>query len=325
MAVIKVKWLVDELENVMSQFDVQKVYWSATEGGTYAEATDVSTRVPLVVDQVLYYFDHLTGDPTYWYKVSYYNTTTTQESSTSDPFQASEAGGYTTLADVRAAGITVTQADDATVIAAIKQWSQFIDRACRQWFEPRYIDTKLDGNDTRVLWISVPIIGVDALYMNGDWDNAVETEAYEIYNNLGRGLRDDRRDPKITVADEYTSTDLYRRLAYGARFRFAEGRKNQQVKGTFGFVEYDGSTPELIKRATLKLVVKQLGSPSPLIPPPAPAGPVISETTDGHTIRYASMVGGRKIGISGITGDPEVDGIILLYKSPKAIEVSSNA
>lgn len=325
MATIKVKWLVEELVNVMSQFDVQKVYWSATEGGAYVEATSVSTRVLLVVGQTLYHFDHLTGDPTYWYKVSYYNSSTTQESSLSDPFQASAAGGYATLAEVRAAGIAEATADDATVIAAIIQWSQFIDRACRQWFEPRYLDGKIDGNGTRVLWLMAPIIGVDELYMNGDFDNAVNSDAYEVYNNLGSGLKDDRRNPKIAISDQYTSTDLYRRLAHGSDLTFADGRKNQQIKGTFGYVEQDGSTPGLIRRAVLKMVVKQLGAASPLSPPPAPAGPVIGETTDGHTIRYASMVGGRKIGTAGITGDSEVEGIIQLYRAPRAIEVSSNA
>jgi hypothetical protein len=49
----------------------------------------------------------------------------------------------------------------------------------------------------------------------------------------------------------------------------------------------------------------------------------VSETTDAHTIRYASMSGGRKIGTVGITRDPEIEGIILLYKRVKAMAVAS--
>lgn len=317
MSVIKVKWVVDELANVMSQFDVQKVYWSATEAGVYAEATDPSTRVAFAAGQTLYYFDHLSGDPSYWYKVSYYNTVTLQESDPSDPFQASAAGGYTTLEAVRAAGITVSQASDAAVLEQIVMWSQFMDRACKQWFEPRYLDIKVDGNGARILWLQVPIIGIDELYMNADWVNAVDASYYEVYNNLGDGVSDDRRNPRIGLSDTMSQSIF---TAVSSRDLFVEGKKNQRVKGTFGFVEPDGSTPGLISRATLKMVVKILGSGS-ISPTPSPAGSIVSETTDGHTIRYGSIIGTQKAGTIGITGDPEVEGIIQLYRAPKAMAV----
>jgi hypothetical protein len=318
MSTIKVKWVVDELANVMSQFDEQKVYWASDEAGPYTEATAVGTRVPFTAGQALYYFDHLAGDPSYWYRVSYYNSSTTQESDPSDPFQASEAGGYATIEEVKAV-LGASAPDDATIVSAIAQWSQFMDRACRQWFEPRYIDEKIDGSGARTLWLMAPIIGIDELYMNADWDNAVDPEWYEVYNNLGEGLRDDRRNPRIGLSDTAAGASIF--TAISRRDVFIEGKKNQRVKGTFGFVEPDGSTPEMIKRATLKMVTKQLSASDPLNPSPGPAGPLVSETTDGHTIRYASMVGGRKIGTIGITGDAEVEGIIQLYRAPRAMAV----
>lgn len=319
MATIKVKWLVEELTNVMTVYDVQKVYWSATEGGAYVEATTPATRVALAAGQSLYYFDHLTGDPSYWYKVSYFNSGTSQESSLSEAFQASAAGGYVTLEEVKAA-LGANPPDDAVIIETIVMYSQLIDRACRQWFEPRYLDEKVDGTGGRVLWFNVPIIGIDELYMNSDWDAPANPADYEVFNNLGNGTRDDRRDPKIALSDELT-TDLYRRLV--RKDEFIDGRRNQRVKGTFGFVEPDGSPPALIQRACMKLVVSNLSALDPVNPDPVPAGPLISETTDGHTVRYGSMFSGRRTGTIGITGDAEIEGIIQLYRAPKAMAVVS--
>jgi len=92
MATIKVRWSVDELVNVMSQFDTQKIYRSTTgETGAYSEITGIGTRVDFVADQEDYYYDDLSGDSAYFYKVSYYNTSTTNESTVSDPISGDTA------------------------------------------------------------------------------------------------------------------------------------------------------------------------------------------------------------------------------------------
>jgi hypothetical protein len=103
--------------------------------------------------------------------------------------------------------------------------------------------------------------------------------------------------------------------------KFVQGRQNQRVVGAFGYVEPDGSTPKLITRAVQKMVVKTLSASNPLSPSPGPAGPLIGETTDGHTVRYASMMAGRKLGTIGITGDAEVEAIIQMYRSAPAMAV----
>jgi len=87
MGTVKVRWSVAELENVMSQFDTQRVYRSTSPAGPWTEATVISTRVPFVAGQTRYYFDDLTGDPTYWYVEAYYNTTTGNQSNYSTPIQ----------------------------------------------------------------------------------------------------------------------------------------------------------------------------------------------------------------------------------------------
>lgn len=321
MSTIKIRWVVDELVNVLTLYDQQKVYRSTTgETGVYSEITGVGTRVVLVADQESYYFDDTSGDANYWYKIRYFHSSTLDESDLSDPIRGDSQGFYITLQDVRDAGVTVTQADDATVLASIELWSQFMDRACGQWFEPRSLDILLDGTDSKLLWFQVPIISVSALYIN-ELTTILDTQYYHVYNNLGAGLRDDRRDPKIALKDEQSVEFFARTVASMSEWKFLFGRKNQRIVGVFGYVESDFSTPLQIQRAVLKLVTRALSASDSLNPDPVPIGPIVSEKTDGHSITYGGISWGKKVGLLGITGDPEVDQIIALYKAPKPMRI----
>lgn len=83
MATIKVRVLVDNLSNVLAIFDRIKVYRSTTESGVFTEITSVSTRPALESGTIMYEYVDLVGDPTYWYKSSYFNSTSLQETSQS--------------------------------------------------------------------------------------------------------------------------------------------------------------------------------------------------------------------------------------------------
>jgi hypothetical protein len=84
--VIKLKIQVDELDNVLSQFNRIKVYRSIDGiDGTYAEITGSGTRIPLVQGTVLYEYDDTSGEISYYYKTSYYDTVSTAESNLSEP------------------------------------------------------------------------------------------------------------------------------------------------------------------------------------------------------------------------------------------------
>jgi hypothetical protein len=86
MATIFVTVVVSDIAAVLSvPFDRIKVYRSTTgEGGVYAEITDASTRIPLAAGKQIYEYIDSAGDETYYYKTSYYNSSTTAESSLSD-------------------------------------------------------------------------------------------------------------------------------------------------------------------------------------------------------------------------------------------------
>jgi hypothetical protein len=104
MATIKVRWNVAELANVMTLFNVQRVYRStATDAGPWTEITGPGTRPALVSGQTAYYFDDTAGAATYWYSIDYYHTGTAAASERSTAIRGTFAGvAYLTVDDLYA-------------------------------------------------------------------------------------------------------------------------------------------------------------------------------------------------------------------------------
>jgi hypothetical protein len=154
----------------------------------------------------------------------------------------------------------------------------------------------------------------------------LNTDYYKVYNSIV--YPDDRRNPRIKLVMEDDGSIYTQPFSYGryGRLKFRKGRKNQIISGTFGFVEVDGSTPKLIQRALLKLVIEKLtenlysstGSATPDGAPPL-LGPLLEERTDGHQKKWGQAGGAlkpRAPGLTGITDDQEILDIIRLYKAP---------
>ena len=238
---------------------------------------------------------------------------------------------YISVADVRAAGVSTDPPDDATIFASILLWQQVLERVTRQWFRPIAADFMVDGTDSDTLHFAVPIISVSELYINED-PTVLEPARYRVYN--GRLMPDDRKNPRIKLVDTFGyERDIYTAPDRTRRSRFHKGRQNQRIKGVFGYVEADGSTPALIKRAMLKLVISDLLRPivpdtgSGLTPPPITAGIVREEVTDGHSIKFDTAGGElkpRAAGLSGLINDPEVQQIVKLYKAPIGMATPPN-
>ena len=86
---IPVSTTVDNLEAVLSLFNQIKVHRSTTgTNGPYVEITTSGTRVPLEPGKIVYEFIDLVGEEDFFYRVSYFHSSTSQESSLSDPQQA---------------------------------------------------------------------------------------------------------------------------------------------------------------------------------------------------------------------------------------------
>jgi len=255
------------------------------------------------------------------------------------PFQASfedfevlvESGGssadtYISITDVRNEGLTdVVAYPDNKVLAAIETWQAFIDRACRQWFVPKALILQVDGTDSDAIHFGVPIIAIDYIKIN-DSDTELDPSLYKVYSAVR--YPNDRQNPRIKLVSTDEVGIYVQPLTYGDLI-FRKGRKNQEIKGTFGYVEEDGSVPKLIKRAHLKLVIEKLTNPiyvadpasMPVSPPPL-VGPLLEEVTDGHKIKYAQAGGKlreRAPGLSGITNDQEILDIVKLYRAPLGV------
>lgn len=226
---------------------------------------------------------------------------------------------YISLQDVRDAGLSIDDYPDADVIAAIQTWQPFLDRACRQWFNPRTLTLKVDGNDSDTLHFGVPIISIDYLKINDD-DAVLDLTQYRVYN--GNQVTDDRGNPCIKLVRSDQNRNIFTSSDHNGRLKFRKGRQNQEVKGTFGYVEPDGTTPKMISRALLKVVIEKLTNPVYAegdggVPPTLAS--IVSESTDGHSITYGNLAGDwkpRRPGLSGITQDQEVLDIIRLYRAP---------
>jgi hypothetical protein len=319
MTVLRVRWYVEDVSTELETYDTQKVYWSATEGGSYVEATTSTTRVSLVSGQSIYYFDYNSVGVEYWFKTSFFNSVSLAESTQSAAFQAPPKGGYLTVTDAKTLGSLPVAVTDDEIVASILVWSEFLDQATRQWFEPRSLDIKVDSHSGRTLFIPIAIISVSALYVNGDFTNAISTSEYEVYNNLGEGVFDDRKNPRISLSDTL-SNNIYRTSLFTGEF--TEGHNNQRVVGLFGWVEPDGSVPLLIEQCVLRLVKSELGTSTTTVE--GAVGPKISETTDGHTIRWqGTSASSSRQGTLGMTNDPYIERAIAFFKTPKAMGIIS--
>lgn len=231
---------------------------------------------------------------------------------------------YITIQDIRDAGVPEADYDDDAVTAAITTWQPFIDRACRQWFESREMTLLIDGNDSDTLHFGVPIIDIEYVKLNNSTDE-LDTDKYKIYNRADDFI--DRMNPRIQLVNTSTfDRDIF--ASYWSKRVFVRGTKNQEIKGTFGYLESDGSTPQLIQRALTLLVIEKLTQPlylssaTPTLPAgsvPASVGSLLEEKTDDHKRRYADVYGETKpraAGLKGITNNPEILGILKLYKAP---------
>lgn len=234
---------------------------------------------------------------------------------------------YTTLLSVRAAGVPdATGSTDADVTAQIARWSEFIDRECRQWFESRALTITIDGNGTDTIHLPAPIIAVSALYVNENFITAVAATDYFVYSN--REIPDDRSNPRVKLNPNTNIFSSQSNLLSAPIFE--RGRQNQRLVGTFGYLTKDDETPADIEDVCLRLVIRHFqnrpsysgaaGSPGA-----GSMGPKSSETTDRHTVRYATpQITGMRMGSLAITGDPYIDAILQRYKGPKLISTSSS-
>lgn len=334
MATIKIKWSVQELANVLTLFDVCKVYRStAGVSGPYVEITGPGTRVALVLGQSAYEFDDTAGSTSYWYKISYFHETTLLESELSDPIQGTGGGNYLTIQDMRDAGFTTTDADDDRVADVIEQVEEFIEQVTGRWFYPRNLVIRVDGNGSPILPLVAPIIQIDSITYLASYGSPadilseVDLDSVRVYNrhltSAWSTTDDDRQAPRLEF-----------NLGAG---RWYEGRQNIEIDGWFGYTvlgrgdpvgetvagsqkpQSMGQTPPMIRRVAMLLAARYLPTPAD---PDAYEDAIKRWAIERHETRDQRIeYSDNTFAMGPITGDAEIDRVLSAYSRPPAIAI----
>jgi hypothetical protein len=203
---------------------------------------------------------------------------------------------YATVPDLRAEGVTASQASDARLAQLIDEASRTIDRLTGWFFEPRTMTLYLDGRGTPSIEPPVPPISLSLVAINSD---AVSSYEYIV---VGAPVMPGFVAPRITILEGR---------------HFPKGDGNVELTGVFGYTEPDGSaegrTPIAIRRACMMLVMKTL--------------PLLGDEDEGFDVRNRWRIIEEKTrdqsykldkpGAAGpLTGDPDVDDILLGFRRP---------
>ena len=250
------------------------------------------------------------------------------------------ANAYATVADMRAEGVTDMLADDRRVLMALRQSKRFIERITRRFFEPRFLEIKVDGKAGAKIQIDMPIIALEQISIDDfpldPVDSLLSEESIRVYNrHIEQGLEhpDDRNNPKIEALAYFHSgsahSDGFNGFSHASHrtFIFPRGQQNITLRGVFGYTEPDGSsagsTPFEIKHVSKLLAIREL---------PAMLDfeqraefqdrfKVTKEKTKQQQIEYIDRPTGRgqSVFFGYFTGDPIIDNILSAYVSPPTL------
>ncbi len=199
----------------------------------------------------------------------------------------------------------------------IAQAMSQVDLITGQFFNKRSGTFLIEGNNTGLLHLPVPIIAITSLKINGIDTALTEGALYDFVAFKGRSSpADDRRNPKISL-----------KTGKGRSSIFTDGASNnvfmkdqiQTVVGSFGFLEASGATPSLIKRATLILTIKEINVPL-IDTATQETGPLKRKKVDIHEVEFFELKGETELNTP--TGNREVDQILTKYKAPYRISGS---
>lgn len=209
---------------------------------------------------------------------------------------------YASVADLRDEGITPAMATDARLTRLLDEASAFVDRVTGWFFEPRALTLRLDGRGHASIELPVPPIRLDAL--------AVEHEGV---------LSTGPEDLVVVGAPVIPAFDAPRLTLRHGR-RFPRGVANFTATGLWGYTEPDGTpegrTPPAIRVVTMQLALRAF----PLL------GDI--EAWSDARLRWRLLEErtrdqSYKLGAppfaTFITGDPEIDLVLMRYRKPAGL------
>ena len=204
------------------------------------------------------------------------------------------------------------------LIAEAMQW---IDNLTGSYFNKREGTYDIEGNNTALMHLPVPIIQIDELLINSTKTPLTEGEEFDFVAFKGRQKpTDDRENPRIKLNVGRGRDSIY---VSSLTSRMFVKNTLTQITGAFGYLESDGSTPAAIQRATKLLVMQEIENPiGGGTDATTGAGPLKRLKVDLHEQEFFESQENKDSARSTSTGNAEVDRIIARYRTPIRIKGS---
>jgi hypothetical protein len=209
---------------------------------------------------------------------------------------------YASVADLRDEGITPAMATDARLARLLDEATAFIDRVTGWFFEPRALTLRLDGRGAPTIEPPYPPIRLDALTI--EYEGAVSLAQDDLLV-VGAPVLPSFEGPRLT-------------LRHGRRFPRGDG--NVTAAGVWGFTEPDGTplgrTPPAIRYATMLLAIRAIPALGDL---EAWSDARLRWRVLEERTRDQSYKLGAPPFTTFLTGDPEIDLVLVRYRRPAGL------
>lgn len=205
------------------------------------------------------------------------------------------------IQDAKAAGLPAT-VSDADAHARVLRTRDLIERVCRQRFRLVRETRRMQGYHYPVLHLPEPLYGLESIV---EGITTLDTTRIKVYGAIGN----ERRNPRLEIdASAVSYVEIM-----GVHDVFSQ-YLTQAITGVWGFVESETfEAPQAIRDVVLTEVLAAYGVAA--AGSTGAAGPIQSESTDGHSITYAIAAGrGRSGGLSLLS--QESRDMLMLYRAP---------
>lgn len=335
MSIIRLQWEVSTLTALLAAGFDQQIVEREDPPATWTELTSPTNRLPLIENCPKYVWHPPLNADSDSYRVTPRRSSDGVLDVPITTFLEQVVTGYCSIQDIRDQGYSIAAYPDAQVQSGIDIATRMIDKFCGQWFEPRFrimlFDRKRMAALRGELHLDLPVIAAMGIDIDGQVEDLSDFSIYNRHLTSGQVHPDDRRHPKISFSQD---TDLrLRQINFSS---YPEGQKIIKIAGLFGFTEIGegdsigetasgsqiplsyGQTPLEIKRACMILTTTYMATlASGASEDASIARRLIGEKTRDQSYTLASP--SDEDLAYGITGNLEVDNLLMMFKAPMRI------
>ncbi len=204
----------------------------------------------------------------------------------------------------------------------IKRASRRVEALTSRFFEPRFLELRLNSRGTRALSPGDPIIGIDEILIETTGVGGVLTQTpidpglFKIFNRHLTGLinPDDRDNPRIELFDVIPRRD---RPAVPLGFKFFPGPLVARIPGVYGYTDPNGTPfgeePDELVGVVTSFVAEAAISASGGGAAAGGGGIIKSAKTRDQSVTFATA---REGGLGPLTGNRQVDDVLLRFMRP---------